>query len=131
MATSAMMGGSMTEEQASAAPIPAAERTGSAEILGRAADGRQPQQAREQPRRGGRLRRASGLDGQQRAARAEIRPPTGRIQLWKGRIWPEEPAAAAMAEEVGRGRDWRRADGDEEAATGEDEGAATPTAAAE
>ena len=27
------------------------------------------------------------------------------------------PAAAAMAEEVGRGRDWRPADGDEEAAT--------------
>ena len=36
-----------------------------------------------------------------------------------------------MVEEVGRGRDWRRADGDEEAATGEDEGAATTTAAAE
>ena len=38
-----------------------------------------------------------------------------------------------MAEEVVRGRDWRRADGDgdEEAATGEDEGAATTTAAAE
>ena len=43
--------------------------------------------------------------------------PTGRIRLGKGRIWPEEPAAAAMAEEVGRGHDWRRADGDEEAAT--------------
>ena len=57
--------------------------------------------------------------------------PTGRIRLGKGRIWPEEPAAAAMAEEVGRGRDWRPADGDEEAATGEDEGAATTTAAAE
>ena len=61
--------------------------------------------------------------------------PTGRIRLGEGRIWPEEPAAAAMAEKVGRGRDWRRADGDEEAATAvgvkdprllllEDEGAA-------
>ena len=60
---------------------------------------------------------------------------TGRIRLGEGQIWPEEPAAAAMAEKVGRGRDWRRADGDEEAATAvgvkdprllllEDEGAA-------
>ena len=73
-------------------------------------------------------RAATGRRGQDAAA-------TGRIQLGKGRIWPEEPAAAAMAEEVGRGRDWRRADGDEEAATAvgvkdprllllEDEGAA-------
>ena len=85
-------------------------------------------------RRTGDRRRATDVarpDGRRRAAMAEIRPPTGRIQLGKGRIWPEEPAAAAMAEEVGRGRDWRRADGDKEAATGEDEGAATTTAAAE
>ena len=71
-------------------------------------------------RRAGDRRRATDAarsDGRRRAAMAEIRPPTGRIQLGKGRIWPEEPAAAAMAEEVGRGRDWRPADGDEEAAT--------------
>ena len=52
-----------------------------------------------------------GDDGGRRAQRGR------RIRLGKGRIWPEEPAAAAMAEKVGRGRDWRRADGDEEAAT--------------
>jgi len=51
-----------------------------------------------------------GLHGRDPAA-------TGQIRLGEGRIWPEEPAAAPMAEEVGRGRDWRPADGDEEAAT--------------
>ena len=60
-------------------------------------------------RRGGATK---GLHGRDPAA-------TGQIRLGEGRIWPEEPAAAAMAEEVGRGRDWRRADGDEEAATGD------------
>ena len=43
-------------------------------------------------------RAATGRQGRDAVA-------TGRIQLGKGRIWPEEPAAAAMAEEVGRGRD--------------------------
>ena len=89
-------------------------------------------QRRRPPAGGGRAtdaarmarRAATGRHGRDAAA-------TGRIQLGKGRIWPEEPAATAMAEEVGRGRDGRRADGDEEAATGEDEGAATTTAAAE
>ena len=51
-----------------------------------------------------------GLHGRDPAA-------TGQIRLGEGRICPEEPAAAPMAEEVGRGRDWRPADGDEEAAT--------------
>ena len=51
--------------------------------------------------------------------RGRWRPPpaagsaTGQILLGSGQIWPEEPAAVAMAEKVGRGRDWRRADGDE------------------
>ena len=57
------------------------------------------------PEEDGRRTRRGWPDGRRRAARAEIRPPTGRIQLWKGRIWPEEPAATAMAEKVGRGRD--------------------------
>ena len=52
-------------------------------------------------------RAATGRHGRDAAA-------TGRMQLGKGRIWPEEPAAAAMAEKIGRGRDWRRADGNED-----------------
>ena len=75
--------------------------------------------------------RPGGGDGRRRRWRTTGAARTGRIRLGEGQIWPEEPAAAAMAEKVGRGRDWRRADGDEEAVTGEDEGAATTTAAAE
>ena len=77
------------------------------------AEGGQRRRARRMTARRGRPcggGATKGLHGRDPAA-------TGQIRLGEGRIWPEEPAAAAMAEEIGRGRDWRPADGDEEAAT--------------